>query len=81
LDRRLFGTQSRSRHGGGEKNSQRLPGLEPPIIQVVAQRYTTVWRELHVEELRNLYASLNSIGITESGRIRWVEHVARIGEM
>jgi hypothetical protein len=28
-----------------------------------------------------LYASLNSIGITESGRIRWVEHVARIGEM
>jgi hypothetical protein len=27
--------------GGDEKNSQPLPGLEPPIIQPVAQRYTT----------------------------------------
>jgi hypothetical protein len=40
LDRRLGGPQSRSGHGGEEKNSQPLPGLEPPIIQPVAQRYT-----------------------------------------
>jgi hypothetical protein len=26
--------------GGEEKNSQPLPGLEPPIIQPVAQRFT-----------------------------------------
>jgi len=39
-DRRLCGTHSRSGHGGEEKNSQPLPGLEPPIIQPVAQRYT-----------------------------------------
>jgi hypothetical protein len=26
---------------GEEKNFQPLPGLEPPIIQPVAQRYTT----------------------------------------
>jgi hypothetical protein len=26
--------------GGEEKNSQHLPGLETPIIQPVAQRYT-----------------------------------------
>jgi hypothetical protein len=31
-------TQSRSGHGGEDKNSQPLPGLEPPIIQPVAQR-------------------------------------------
>jgi hypothetical protein len=41
LDRRLSGSQSRSRRGGEEKNSQPPPGLEPPIIQPVAQRYTT----------------------------------------
>jgi hypothetical protein len=41
LDRRLGGPQSRSGRGGEEKNSQPLPGLEPPIIQPVAQRYTT----------------------------------------
>jgi hypothetical protein len=36
LHRRLGGPQSRSRHGGKEKNSQPLPGLELPIIQLVA---------------------------------------------
>jgi hypothetical protein len=41
LDKRLGGPQSRSGRGGEEKNSQHLPGLEPPIIQPVAQRYTT----------------------------------------
>jgi hypothetical protein len=40
LDRRLGGSQSRSRRGGEEKNSQLLPGFEPPIIQSIAQRYT-----------------------------------------
>jgi hypothetical protein len=41
LDRRLGGLQNRSAHGDEEKNSQPLPGLEPPIIQPVAQRSTT----------------------------------------
>jgi hypothetical protein len=40
LDRRLGGPQSRSGRGGEEKNSQRLPELEPSIIQPVEQRYT-----------------------------------------
>jgi hypothetical protein len=40
LVRRLGGPQSRSERGGEEKNSQPLPGLEPPI-QPVVQRYTT----------------------------------------
>jgi hypothetical protein len=29
LDRRLGGPQNRSGHGGEEKNSQSLPGIEP----------------------------------------------------
>jgi hypothetical protein len=39
--RRLGGPHGRSGHGGEGKNSQPLPGLEPPIIKPVAQRYTT----------------------------------------
>jgi hypothetical protein len=41
MDRRLDGPQRRSESGGEEKNSQPLPGLEPLIIQPVAQRYNT----------------------------------------
>jgi hypothetical protein len=41
LDRRMGGSQSRSGCSGEEKTSQLLPGLEPPIIWPVAQRYTT----------------------------------------
>jgi hypothetical protein len=37
LDRRLGGLRSRSGNGGEEKNSQPLAGIEPPIIQPVAQ--------------------------------------------
>jgi hypothetical protein len=40
LDRRLGGSQSRSGRQR-EKNSQPLLGFETPIIQLVAQRYTT----------------------------------------
>jgi hypothetical protein len=36
----LDGPQSRSGRGGEDKNSQPLPGLEPLIIQPVAQLYT-----------------------------------------
>jgi hypothetical protein len=41
LYKRLGGPQSRFGRGGEEKNSHTLPGLESPIIQPVAQRYTT----------------------------------------
>jgi hypothetical protein len=36
-----MGGPQRQSGRGGEKNFQLLPGLEPPIIQPVAQRYTT----------------------------------------
>jgi hypothetical protein len=38
------------------------------------------WRKLHNEELYNLYSSLNIIRMIRSRRMRWAEHVARIGE-
>jgi hypothetical protein len=55
LDRRLGWPQSRSGRGGEENNSQPLPGLEPPIIQSVAQRYTT---ELSRHKTYKLYGNL-----------------------
>jgi hypothetical protein len=48
LHRRLGGPQSRCGRGRKVKNSQPLPGLEPPTIQPVAQRYQykqTFWEK------------------------------------
>jgi hypothetical protein len=38
------------------------------------------WRKLHNEELHNLYSSPSIIRMIKSRRIRWVGHVARMGE-
>jgi hypothetical protein len=34
------------------------------------------WRQLHNEELRNLYSSPSIVGTIKSRRIRWAGHVA-----
>jgi hypothetical protein len=38
------------------------------------------WRKLHNEELHNLYSSPSIIRIIKSRRMRWAEHVSRMGE-
>jgi hypothetical protein len=38
------------------------------------------WRELHNKEVHNLYSSPNIIRMIKSRRMRWVGHVARMGE-
>jgi hypothetical protein len=38
------------------------------------------WRQLHNEELRDLYSSPSIIRIIKSRRMRWAVHVARMGE-
>jgi hypothetical protein len=38
------------------------------------------WRTLHNVELLNLYSSPSTIRMIKSRRMRWVVHVARIGE-
>jgi hypothetical protein len=42
---------------------------------------TGKWRKLHNKELRDLYSSPSIIRILKSRRMRWVGHVARMGEM
>jgi hypothetical protein len=37
------------------------------------------WSKLNNEELDNLYASPSIIRITKSKRMRWTEHVTRMG--
>jgi hypothetical protein len=39
------------------------------------------WEKLHIEELHDLCCSPNIMKVTRSGRMRWVEHSNRVGEM
>jgi hypothetical protein len=38
------------------------------------------WRKLHNYELHSLYSSPNIVRVIKSRRMRWVGHVARMGE-
>jgi hypothetical protein len=38
------------------------------------------WRKLHNDELHSLYSSSNIVRVIKSRKMRWVGHVARMGE-
>ena len=41
---------------------------------------TGEWRKLHNEELNDLYSLAYIVRVVKSRRVRWTEHVARMGE-
>ena len=41
---------------------------------------TREWRQLHNEELNDLYSSPNIFRVIKSRRVRWTGHVARMRE-
>jgi hypothetical protein len=41
---------------------------------------TREWRKIHKEELNDLYSSPSTVRVIKSRRVKWAEHVARMGE-
>jgi hypothetical protein len=50
------------------------------IFGLKRDEVTGEWRKLHNVELNNLYSSPNIVRVIKSRRMRWVGHVARMGE-
>ena len=55
-------------------------GMHGRVFGPKRAEVTGEWRRLHDEELNDLYSSLNIIRVIKSRRMRWVGHVACMGE-
>jgi hypothetical protein len=53
------------------------------LVRVLYQRdeVTGGWRKLHNEELHDLYSSPSIVRVIKARRMRWVGHVALMGEV
>jgi hypothetical protein len=64
------------------REEHRLRAFEKRVLRIFGpQRHEVMggWRKLHNEELHNLYSSPSIITMTKSRKMRWAEHVARMG--
>jgi hypothetical protein len=50
------------------------------IFRPKRNEVTGEWRQLHNEELNDLYSSSSIVRVIKSRRMRWVGHVARMGK-
>jgi len=50
------------------------------IFEPKRDEVTGEWRRLHNKKLNDLYSSPNIVRVIKSRRMRWVAHVARMGE-
>jgi hypothetical protein len=62
------------------KGFRRFSGFRQAYVLNYIIDVTGDWRKLHNEELHNLYSSPEIIRMIKSRRMRWVKHVARMGE-
>jgi hypothetical protein len=54
-------------------------GMKRKIFGPKREEVTEDWRKLNNEELHDLYFSPNIIQVIKSRKMRWTEHVARMG--
>jgi hypothetical protein len=66
------------------REEHRLRAFENRVLRRISgpkrDEVTGEWRKLHNGELHNLYSSPDIIRHIKSRRMRWVGHVARVGE-
>jgi len=66
------------------REERRLRVFEKRVLRRIfgpkRDEVTGEWRTLHNEELNDPYSSPNIVWVIKSRRIRWAEHVARMGE-
>jgi len=65
------------------REERKLRVYENMVLRIFGLRRDEVtgkWRRLHNDELNDLYSSLNFVRVIKSRRMRWVGHVARMGE-
>jgi hypothetical protein len=67
----------------GLKEERRLKLFENRVLRIFGPKrdeVTREWGKLHNEEINDLYSSPNIFRVIKSRRMRWVGHVARMGE-
>jgi hypothetical protein len=66
------------------RDENRLRGFVNRVLRRIfgpkGDEVTAEWRKLHNEELKDLYCSPNIVRVINCRRLRWVWHVARMGE-
>jgi hypothetical protein len=64
------------------KEEHRLRVYENRVLRIFGPKREEdgSWRKLHNDELHSLYPSPNIVRVIKSRRMKWVEHVAHMGE-